>query len=226
MKTEEICVLIPVHNEAKTIGALVSGLRAEGLDVIVVDDGSVDGSGKIAQDMGAICLFHESKKGKGKSLRDGFAMVLEKDYRAVVTMDGDGQHAVEDIGRFMVVAEQTNAGMITGTRMCDAREMPFLRWMTNKFMSWVISGICRQTVPDSQCGYRLIRREVLEKLRLSCSDFEIETEMLVEASQRGFGIVSVPVQTIYRNETSKINPFADTWRFCAYLIRVVLFPRK
>ncbi len=215
-----VCILIPVHNEGKQIGPLVSAVRVRGLDVVVIDDGSTDGSGKIAQDNGAVVITNAVKQGKGASLQRGFHYARGQGYTGVITMDGDGQHAVEDLDAFLdAVRKDENVGLVCGTRMGNSRGMPVVRYLTNRFMSSVISGICQQKVPDTQCGYRYLSSALLDAINLSSSDFEIETEVLVQSSRSGFKIVSVPVKTIYRNEKSKINPLADTLRFFAYLIR-------
>ena len=97
--------------------------------------------------------------------------------------------------------------------------MPLVRLLVNRIMSAMISGVCRQRVPDTQCGFRYIGRRPLQEIKLSCKDFEIESEVLIEASHKGFKIYSVPIKTIYSNEVSKINPFVDTIRFFVYIIR-------
>src|SRR3989338_7250142 len=100
----KICVVIPVHNEASKIGAVVSALKKKELDVVVIDDGSQDQSGSIAARLGAIVVSHGSKKGKGLSLCDGFQYAVKNNYEGIVTMDGDGQHAVSDIDNMIETA--------------------------------------------------------------------------------------------------------------------------
>ncbi len=217
-----VCVVIPVHNEAKNIGPLVKALRHEGLDVVVVDDGSTDQSGLMARHNGAVVLTHDKKQGKGRSLLKGFGYALERDYDGVLTMDGDGQHDVHDIPQFMEQAKGGGPAIITGNRMHNPQGMPGVRLWTNRVMSVVISFLCRQKIPDTQCGFRLISCAILRQLQLTSCDFEIETEVLMKASKKGFKIVSIPVRTIYWGESSKINPFFDTIRFFAYLIKEAL----
>ena len=102
--------------------------------------------------------------------------------------------------------------------------MPLLRRWTNRVMSWIVSALTRQPVPDSQCGLRAIRREALGTLRLSCRRFEIETEVLLEAARRGWLIASVPIQTIYDGHSSHIRPVRDGARFLRLIARY-LWPR-
>lgn len=216
MKT---CIVIPVHNEAAVIGGLVAELKSLKYDVLVIDDGSTDDSGLIAREKGAVVIVHQIKKGKGVSLRDGFDYAVQKNYDAVIALDGDGQHAVEDIPQFIEKATKTGAGIVTGSRMQNPKGMPWVRLWVNKLMSAVISSVCKQRIPDTQCGFRLISVPVLAQVRLSSSDFEIESEVLIKASKKGFKICSVPVKTIYQNEISKIHPFKDTIRFFVYLFK-------
>ncbi|HOL22353.1 MAG TPA: glycosyltransferase family 2 protein, partial [bacterium] len=95
----DIAVLIPAHNEERTIGELVSELKKKFETVIVVDDGSSDGTGLLAEENGATVLKHSVCRGKGEALKTGFRYILENlsDISAVITMDGDGQHKVEDV---------------------------------------------------------------------------------------------------------------------------------
>jgi len=215
----KLCVLIPAHNESKTIGQLVEQIRQKNLDVIVIDDGSSDQTGSIAQTRDAYVIQHHEKKGKGVSLRDGFRYVLSNNYDGVITMDGDGQHDVADLNTIIHKAESCPEAIVVGNRMTDIKGMPGIRLMTNRFMSFLISALCRQHIPDSQCGYRYIGRKVLESMTITAKDYEIESEVLIQASKKGYRIFSVPIRTVYGNERSKINPLRDTTRFFVYLIK-------
>ncbi len=218
----KFAVLIPAHNEAKVIGNLVNAVRQKGYAVIVVDDGSADKTGDIARGQGAEVLTNDPRRGKGAALQRGFEHILERGYDGVVAMDGDGQHAVEDIETFLEKARYFPDSVITGNRMGDPKGMPVVRKLTNMFMSGMISLVCRQSIPDTQCGFRYIGAKVLKNIQLSCRDFEIETEVLVKAGKKGFKIFSVPVRTIYGDEKSKIHPVRDTLRFIRYICREMI----
>lgn len=215
----KIAVAIPAHNEAGAIGPLVGDVKALGYDCIVVDDGSADETSALARQAGAVVLKTPVKSGKGRALKMGFDYAVSQGYEAVIAMDGDGQHAPSDLGRFVSAFKETGADIVCGNRMRNPQGMPLVRLATNRLMSWLISLLCRQPVPDTQCGFRLIRTKVLDAIRLESSDFEIETEVLIKASKKGFKITSVDIQTIYRNEISKIQPVRDTLRFMAYICR-------
>ncbi len=137
--------------------------------------------------------------------------MLKNGYEALIAMDGDGQHSPSDIAAFVACYQNTNADIVSGNRMHNPKGMPLVRLATNRLMSWLISLICRQHIPDTQCGFRLIKTKVLQAIKLESSDFEIETEVLIKASKKGFKIASVGIQTIYRDEVSKIQPVRDTF---------------
>ena len=215
----KVCVIIPTYNEARQVGWLVREARQQGLDVLVVDDGSTDGTPKIARANGAHVLRNAVNQGKGRCLIRGFDYCLERGYDAVLTMDGDGQHLPEDIRHFLSLAVQSESAIIVGNRMQSTVNMPLARTITNRFMSWMISGMAKQKIPDSQCGFRLIKREALERIGLVTNRYEIESEILIKAARSGFKIDSVPIKTVYSDEKSRINPFVDTLRFFAFIIK-------
>ena len=215
----KICVIIPAHNESLKIGEIVSQMKRKKLSVVVIDDGSNDNSGAIASQNGAFVIPHKEKQGKGVSLCDGFNFAVKNDFNGVITMDGDGQHSVSDIDVLLEVAFKHQPCLVTGNRMNNTKDMPWMRWLANRVTSYIISSICRQNIPDTQCGFRFVSIDILKCINLKSSDFEIESEVLIEASKKGFKIYSVPIQTIYRDESSKINPLVDTIRFFVYVIK-------
>jgi len=221
---KKICVLIPSYNEERAIGGIVKSLRGRGFTTYVVDDGSTDKTAEFAAAEGAVVVQHKVNKGKGASMREGFSHILKRGFELVVVMDGDNQHEVEDIDAFLSRMEETGADMVVGNRMHDITLMPSERVHTNRFMSSLISMISGQKVPDTQCGFRLIKTSLLESIRLESSNYEIESEMIIRAAKKGYRIESVPIKTIYRDEKSCINPVVDTLRFFYFLIKVSLKP--
>lgn len=218
---KDLCVLIPSYNESKTIGSIVKRLKGRGLAVYVVDDGSNDATASIADDEGAIVIKNTMNMGKGAALREGFKRVLKDDHPLVLLMDGDDQHDVTDIENLLHgMRESPGAGIIIGNRMLNTKNMPRVRIIVNWLLSGLISGMTGQYVPDTQCGFRVIRREVLEKIRLESANFEIESEMIIKAAKAGFKIVSAPIKTVYQDEKSRINPIIDTLRFFVLMIKL------
>jgi glycosyltransferase involved in cell wall biosynthesis len=215
-RIDNTIVVIPSYNEARTIGEIVRGVVRMGMTVLVIDDGSSDMTERIALDNGAMVIRHRDNLGKGFSIREGIRHVLEKTrFEWMIMMDGDGQHHTEDIVSLMkaTFGDCGEVDIVTGNRMQETADMPPVRYLTNRFMSWVISGICGQFIPDTQCGYRLIRVNALRDLTLTSEKYDIESEMLMRIAGKGGKIASVPIRTIYGEETSDIHPARDTLRF-------------
>ena len=133
-------------------------------------------------------------------------------------MDGDGQHDIREIDKFISQYEVSGADIVFGNRMHDAKKMPFVRRWTNIFMSFMISCILGERIDDSQCGYRLLSKKAIEKMSLKTTKYEIESEMLLEARRHDLEISSINIDSIYQGESSQINPFFDTIRFIRLII--------
>jgi len=215
----KICAIIPVYNESKAIDELIIQVRKLNIDVLVVDDGSKDNSADIARNNGAIVLKNITNQGKGASLIQGLHYVLNNNFEAAILMDGDRQHLPQDIPSFIQKFQETGAPLIVGNRMHDTRKMPAVRYMTNKLMSWLISKITGQNIPDTQCGFRFITKDLIGKLKFTTHRYDTESEMLIQAGHYGCKIESIPITTVYRGEKSQINPLMDTLRFIAFIIR-------
>lgn len=220
-----ICTVIPTYNESATIGEVVHQIREQNLEVVVVDDDSNDETVKISQDYGSKVLRNSRNEGKGFSLIRGLQYALENDFDAVITIDGDGQHRPEDIPLFIRKAESSGASIVIGNRMHNPHRMPMPRILTNKFMSWFISKLIKQRIPDTQCGFRFFRRQLLDKVKFTTKRFETESEILFQASYLGYKIESVEIESIYHKEKSQINPILDTIRFINFIWRQIWITR-
>lgn len=216
-----VAALIPCYFEEKRIRDVAARARAQLHTVLVVDDGSTDGTEKEARAAGVEVIRHAVNQGKGAAIKTGLRELSARaGIEYALILDGDGQHLPEEIPNFLAAANATPAPMLVGTRMTDTRKMPFVRRMTNRFMSWQISRVCGQEVPDSQCGFRMIHRDLAAALvAIETTKFDYETEMLVVASRRGARIAAVPISTIYGDEISKIHPVRDTIRFYQMMAR-------
>ncbi|HOO77614.1 MAG TPA: glycosyltransferase family 2 protein [bacterium] len=216
---EAIGVVIPAYNEARAVADVVARSLRHARWVLVVDDGSTDGTAELAEAAGAEVVRHSRNRGKGASLREAFAEARRRNWPALVVIDGDGQHPPEALPGFVRTWRGEGAGMVVGNRMENAEGMPRIRFLTNRFMSAILSSLIGQRVPDTQCGYRLLSADLLRELELTTSNYDTESEMLIQAARRGFRIASTPIPTIYSGETSKIHPGRDTLRFIRLLWR-------
>jgi len=216
---KNVAALIPAFREAKHIRDVACRARQQLDTVLVVDDGSPDATAEEARNGGAEVIRHEVNRGKGGAVKTGFQELLSRGFEYVLILDGDGQHRPEEIPEFLRQANTSQAPFIVGSRMSDLRTMPFVRKMTNRYMSWQISRACGQHIPDTQCGFRMIHRQVIPHLFLESENYDYETEMLLIASRHGYRITSVPVSTVYGEEVSKIHPVRDTIRFFKLMSR-------
>lgn len=210
---ESVAAVIPAYNEEKHIGDVVRRTLRELKNVLVVDDGSGDNTADRAREAGAEVVVHAHNRGKGETIKTGFRHWLERQMEFVIILDADGQHRPEEIARFLNAASAGNAKMFVGNRMSDLSSMPFIRRAVNHWMSSRISAVCGQTIPDTQCGFRMLHRDLIPNFLAGADRFEYETEMLILASRNGDRIESVPISTVYSDEVSSIHPVRDTLRF-------------
>lgn len=181
--------------------------------IFVVDDGSTDGTETTATEAGATTIRQTTNQGKGVALRTGLNRASEDGFEFAIMMDGDGQHDPADLPKFLEAARSNDADLVIGNRMNDTAQMPWLRRFVNRWMSRRISRRTGRDLPDTQCGYRLIRLDAWRELNLQSERFEIESEMLLAFVRAGKRVQFVPVRTVYKSHQSKIHPVLDTIRW-------------
>ena len=215
-----IAAIIPAYQEQIHIGEVVLRTRAQLEHVLVIDDGSIDKTAERARVAGAEVVVHSQNQGKGESIKTGLRHWLNREIDFVIILDADGQHRPEEIDRFIAIANSsTEAKLVLGNRMNDVARMPRVRRLVNGYMSRQISRVCRQEIPDTQCGFRMLHRDLIPDLLGGAARFDYETEMLFIASQKGLRIQSVPISTVYSDEVSSIHPVRDTIRFVKLMRR-------
>jgi glycosyltransferase involved in cell wall biosynthesis len=218
--------ILPALNAARFLTGVIGEIRSVQPEcrVLVVDDGSTDGTAETARQAGAEVIVHEVNQGKGEALKTGYRWAQEQNLDWVYTMDSDGQHLPGEMQGFQDAADQDGFDVVVGTRMARTENMPWIRKKTNEFTSWVISRLAGQDIPDSQNGYRLYRTACFAGLKLKTKRYDSESEILVRMARRGYRIGSAPITTVYGDETSSINPFVDTGRFFR-LVVMLMFSR-
>jgi glycosyltransferase involved in cell wall biosynthesis len=215
------CVLIPCFNEAAAIGSVIDSVLALGAAVIVVDDGSDDGTAEIAAALPITVLRHARRCGKGAALRHGFREALRMGYDCVLTMDGDGQHLASDIPHIVAAAAQHPAHLVIGARLLDRAQQPKGRRRANAVADWGISLACAQPIADTQSGQRWYPRAALDLVDLPAENFVFEAAVLIAASrEKELGVVSVPIASRYHAEfrRSHFNPVCDVTRITLYTV--------
>jgi len=206
--------IIPAYREERHISDVVRRTRQQLDHVVVIDDGSSDNTARCARDAGAEVIVHSQNRGKGEAIKTGLRHWLDRQFIHVIILDSDGQHLPEEIDRFIAAAAQAgDHSFFLGNRMNNLIGMPFVRRVVNRYMSNRISRICRQEIPDTQCGFRMLDRQLIPELLEGGNRFDYETEMLIIASRKGYRIESVTITTVYSDEVSSIHPARDTIRF-------------
>ena len=219
------CVLIPCLNEEKAIASVVGSVLALGVPVIVIDDGSDDRTPKIVEALPVTLLRHAQRQGKGEALRMGFREALRQGYDAVLTMDGDGQHAASDIPDIEAAAARYPDHIVIGARMLDRADQPKGRRRANAVADWGISWACARPVADTQSGQRWYPRVAMELVDLPAQHFVFEAAILIAATrERKIGVVSVPIAARYHQalRRSHFSPVRDVTRITTYTIGRVI----
>jgi glycosyltransferase involved in cell wall biosynthesis len=214
-------VVIPAYNAARSLGRVLEQIRevSPHLAVLVVDDGSTDRTEAVAEIGKAAVVRHEHNMGKGEALRTGFTEFLKRGYKAVITLDADGQHSPAEIPKLMETWLKERADIVIGTRKREVGTMPLVRIFTNTVSSWLVSLSAGQRIPDSQSGYRLIARSVIENIETRSCGYGAESEILIKAAIAGYSIASAPIATVYGDETSYIHPLKQPALFIGLIFK-------
>lgn len=230
IEKNDVHIVIPALNEALRIRGVVEGALRECPNVIVIDDGSDDGTGDRIADLPVTMLRHEQRMGKGAALRDGFAEALRLGARGVITMDGDGQHDAADIPRLIEAANAYPHHIVIGARLRKRAAQPGYRRLANEFGDWGISWGCGFRIADTQSGQRFYPANVAALRDIPGEDFVFEAQVLITAARRlGVRCVSVPIESRYQGtepggpqfRRSHFRPLRDLWRITSHVVKQV-----
>jgi glycosyltransferase involved in cell wall biosynthesis len=197
---------------------VVEGARRHVDAVVVIDDGSTDGTAEVARLAGSICLESSANCGKAAALRIGIAYARAQHFTHVITLDGDGQHLPEDIPALLRVAEESGADLVIGARPFLREDMPRARYYSNTIGSRLASAMVGCEIRDSQSGFRLLRLDKLGEMR--SRRYEFEMEVLIKMARSGCRIAHAPIHMVYDDgqARSKMNPVRDTVRICLWSV--------
>ncbi len=230
LRPEQVAVVIPALNEALRIREVVAGALQYFPHVIVVDDGSDDGTADCIADLPAIVLRHAHRSGKGQALRSGFAEAARRGLQGVLTMDGDGQHAAGDLPRLLASANRHPGCIVIGARLRKRATQPLYRRLANEFGDWGVAWGTHYQVADSQSGQRFYPAQVIALREIPGEDFVFEAQVLISAArQLGTRCVSVPIESRYREagsdecfRPSHFRPLRDLYRITSHIVRQAL----
>lgn len=212
------CILIPTYNNQKTLKRVIDGVLeyAKGSDVIVINDGATDNTAAILNEYAGTIhiLINEENKGKGYSLRKGFAEAIRLGYKNAISIDSDGQHLPLDIPRFIEKSVENPGALIMGSRNMKQEGVPGKSSFGNRFSNfwfWLETGL---TLPDTQTGFRLYPLEPLKKTTLFTNKFETEIEVIVKLAWKEVDIIPMDIQVIYdkHERVTHFRPFRDFTR--------------
>jgi len=218
----EPLIVIPVFNEAPTIGDIVERARLHG-PVLVVDDGSTDQSAAVAARAGAEVLSLGGRRGKGAALRRAFAEGRRRKAEWVVTLDGDGQHDPDDIPRLLKAAIEEPGAFVIGGRLgglgaAPARVMPAGRLAALRVAGFFIDWLGGVPVADTQSGFRVYPARLLAAVTPRHGGFVLESEMLLRAAALGWRVLEVPITPIhFEDRRSRFRPARDGLAVGAFL---------
>jgi glycosyltransferase involved in cell wall biosynthesis len=229
-----VAVVVPALNEALRIRDVVEGALQQCDRVIVVDDGSDDGTLDRIADLPVEVLRHAHRLGKGASLRDGFRAALGHGCHAVLTMDGDGQHAPQDIPRLVDAANVHPGHVIIGARLRKRSQQPLYRRLANEFGDWGIAWATGYQIADCQSGQRLYPAAVAALRDVPGEDFVFEAQILISAArQLGARCVSVPIESRYKSvhcaeefRPSHFKPLRDFSRITRHIVGQVVLAMR
>lgn len=222
--SESVALLIPVYNGADTLGDVIRRCKALDMPVLIVDDGSTDGSAQVAREAGADMIqSHPVNRGKGAALKTGLNFSRGKDFEAVISLDADGQHVPDEAVKFVQRYREGFRGILVGNRFEDEeylQRMPALRAVSNRVSSDLIRWLAAVPIQDIQCGFRLYRLDAIQSLNSHCDGFEFETEILLQAASSGLPLGNVPIRCEYPEGTvhSRYRPVSDSWKVAKIVI--------
>lgn len=196
---EKTYIVMPCFNEAPVLASVLDMVTAtlHPNNIIVVNDGSHDQSGQIAESYGCHVLHHRVNRGLGAALQTGFALAQTFEAEVVVTFDADGQHHIDDVAALIAHIEQGAADVVIGSRFLDRARMPlhrrFFNWLGN-CVTWLFHGAW---VSDSQSGLRAFSRKALANMRISANTMDVSSEFIREVHRLQLRLVEVPIRPVY-----------------------------
>ncbi|MDX9971767.1 MAG: glycosyltransferase family 2 protein [FCB group bacterium] len=222
-----VAALVPCFNAGHRVRPVIEGLLERVDHVIVVDDGSTDGAVEALRDLDARIITFPENRGKGQALLAGFREALALPaVDAVAVVDADGQHAPGELPGLYETFWREAADLVIGTRKFELERVPWRSRFGNVLTRTLTRWILGQNIPDTQSGYRLHSRRLLEHIVATVEGgrYETEMEILVVAVRRGYRVVPSPIETIYEqgNPSSHFNKLRDSFLIYRRLFRTAL----
>lgn len=215
------CVIIPAYNAVKTMEGVAREALQAGFPLLVVDDGSDDGTAASLRGLPVNLLSHRENRGKGSALRTGFAWAIGHGFSGIVTMDADGQHDPSAVHLLVESATGQGSDILIASRAVQFRQMAGLRSFWNRFGSWCMQKRTGFDISDSQSGFRYYSARLLRGVELSSAGYDMEMEILLKAWRGGFRVDSLPIAARVADgrATSHYRAVRDTWNICMTFLK-------
>jgi glycosyltransferase involved in cell wall biosynthesis len=214
-----LVVVIPALNEERRIAAVIARAKRLADQVVVVDDGSTDGTGRIASEEGATVIRHGNNCGPGAATMTGLEAARRLGATIAVTLDADEQHDAHDIPALLQPVLRNEADIVFANRFGQRNNIPCIRRFFNACGNIVSFFATGRWVHDSQCGYKVFGPKALAQVDLRMSGFEFCTEIVREAVRNHWRIAEVPVKVTYSEYTlAKGQSFATGLRTAARIL--------
>ena len=225
----KLAIVIPAYNEAATIQKVIKHIprRVKGaktLYIIVVDDGSTDQTGQLANIGGVYLVCHRYNMGVGAATLTGLRAAIELGVTTAITLDADNQHDPKEIQRIFRAYIKDRSQLVIGSRFLspDIKKMPHMRVLGNRLMNWITYNFSRVKISDSQSGFRLLGPKLLKSIfYVSMSGYELWSAMIIHAARNGYKITEIPVSTIYYRNRRGQSPFNGINIFFKLLLRFI-----
>ena len=206
----KIAIGMPAYNEEKNIAPIIAKITEKRFSVILCNDGSIDMTEKIAQQMGAIVINHTKNLGYGGAIRSLFLKAKEMECDVLVTFDADGQHRIQDIDTVLEPILKNQADIVIGSRFLGKKveNLPKYRKIGIDVITKLTNASLEKEITDSQSGFRAYNKEALQKINPSEYGMGVSTEILIKSSKADLRIVEVPIKILYEGNTSTHNPIS------------------
>lgn len=220
----KLSIIIPAFNEENRIGDVLDKVRKLKIDnlekeVIVVDDGSTDGTKEVVKEHGVTVVSHKTNMGKGSAIRTG---IKNSSGDIILIQDADGEYCPEEIPK-MINRILEGAQVVYGSRFTgDVKGMCLSHWIGNRVLTLVTKVLFRSNITDMETGYKVFRRKVLNDLNLQSRGFEIEPEITAKVLARGYKITEIPIKYNARAKGEKTISWKDGIKHLMLLVRLRL----
>lgn len=224
------CVLVPAFEAARTLARVVEDVRRSlpecAARIVVIDDGSTDGTGRLASELGCDVVAHGRNRGKGAALRTGLATAHARGHVVALTVDADGQHRGED-ARALVSASSSPEAFVLGVRDLVAAGAPKANRVSNGISNFFLSRFAGLPLRDTQCGLRRYPVGLSLALGSAAEGYDFEADVLLRAIWAGLDVVEHPIRAVYpADRTTHFHVVRDPWRIIRTVVSAVAHQRR